>query len=468
MNTYVDYFFLFYCLVMAVSTAVLILLATREIRTWRRAALRELDRHVLAEKRTPPVGIIVPAYNEEVHIADTVRGFLDLEYPDHEVIVVNDGSSDETLKRLIEAYDLVATERYVNRRLACQPIRRLYRSRRDPRLWVVDKENGGKADALNMGINVTRCPLVCCVDADTILSPDALLRMVEPFLYDPQGVVAVGGTLRIGNGGHKIRDGKVEVSVPDNWLARFQIVEYLNAFLFGRMGFNLLGGNVVISGAAGLFLRSAVLEAGGYFRDTIGEDIELIVRLHRREYETGRRRQVIHLPDPIAFTETPEDLASLSRQRDRWHRGLIDTLWQHRRMLFNPRYGKVGVVVLPWYIVLKFMAPVVEVAGYLWFLWAVVSGFISWGVALALLGAIFLWGVLVSLQSLYVDHETFNIYGEASGRLKLLWVTLLFNLGYRQATVFFRLQGLVRYLAGVESWGLVRRKGFQLLEGGAR
>ena len=468
MNIYVDYFFLAYCLLMAVSTAVLIILAVREIRTWRRSTLAELDEDVLSEASTPPIGIIVPAYNEEVHIAGTVRGFLDLKYPDHEVIVVNDGSSDATLEKLKEAYDLEPMERYVNRRLPCEEMRQLYRSRSEPRLWVVDKENGGKADALNMGINITRCPLVCCVDADTILSPDALLRMVEPFLYDPDGVVAVGGTLRIGNGGHKIEDGGVRVSVPDNWLARFQIVEYLNAFLFGRMGFNRLGGNVVISGAAGLFLRSAVMGAGGYYRDTIGEDIELIVRLHRRECETGRRRKVIHLPDPIAFTETPEDLASLSKQRDRWHRGLIDTMWQHRKMMFNPRYGKVGTVVLPWYIVLKFMAPIVEVAGYLWFLWAVVSGFISWGVALALLAAIFLWGVLVSLQSLYIDHETFNIYDDAVGRFKLVWVALLFNLGYRQVTVFFRLQGLVRYLAGVESWGVVRRKGFELLEGGVK
>ena len=461
MNIYVDHFFLSYCVALALATAVLILFAIREIRTWRNMAMVGLDGDVLLEESSPPIGVIVPAHNEEVHIAGTVAGFLELKYPDHEVIVVNDGSSDATLERLIEAYDLVPAQRYISDRLSCHSRRGLYRSQRDPRLWVIDKENGGKADALNAGINATRCPLVCCVDADTILSPDALLRMVDPFLYNPEGVVAVGGTLRVGNGGHRIDDGKVHVGVPDSWLARFQVVEYLNAFLFGRMGFNKMGGNVIISGAAGLFLRSAIVDADGFYCDTIGEDIEIIVRLHRREYETGRRRQIVHLPDPIAFTETPEDLGSLARQRDRWHRGLIDTLLKHRRMIFNPRYGQVGMGVMPWYIMFKFLAPIVEIGGYLWFGWAVISGFISWWVALALLGAIFSWGLLISLMSLYVDHKTFDIYSSARGRLKLVLIALLMNLGYRQFTVFCRIQGLVRYLMGVKSWGMVQRQGFE-------
>lgn len=464
MNLFVDQFFLIYCVAMGLATAVLILLAVREIRTWCSSALVELDDDVLDAQAAVPIGIVVPAYNEEVHIARTVRGFLDVDYPDHEVVVVNDGSTDATLDRLIDAYDLEPANRWVDQQLDSEPIRQLYRSRTEPRLWVVDKANGGKADALNMGINVTDCPLVCCVDADTILADDALVRMVDPFLYDPEGVVAVGGTLRIGNDGHKRENGSFQTVVPDSWLARFQLVEYLNAFLFGRMGFNRLGGNVIISGAAGLFLRDAVVEAGGYRRDTVGEDIELIVRLHRRECDTGRRRQIIHLPDPIAFTETPEDLGSLMQQRDRWHRGLMDTLQLHRAMMFNPAYGKVGTVVLPWYVVFKFFAPIVEMVGYLWFTWAVIAGFVSWPVAVALLAAIFLWGVLITLQSLYVDHKTFNLYDGAKERLKLTVVALLFNLGYRQFTVFCRLRGLVRYLKGETSWGVVRRRGFEQLE----
>ncbi|MFU8805921.1 MAG: glycosyltransferase family 2 protein [Bradymonadaceae bacterium] len=465
MNLYIDLFIFFYFIAMVLATALLVTLAIREIRHRRAIGLVELDEDILSESSTPPIAIVAPAYNEEIHVVESVEGFLRLDYPEVEIIVVNDGSTDSTLERLIEAFDLEPAERFTTPQLPAGRARQFYRSRTNPRLWVVDKENGGKADSLNTGINATRCPLVCCVDADTMLCRDALLRMVDPFLYDPEGVVCVGGTVRIINGCEVEKSDVKSIGMPRSWLARFQIVEYLGAFLFGRMGFNQLGGNMIVSGAAGLFLRSAIVEAGGYARNMIGEDAELVVRLHRQEFDSGRKRAIVHLAEPVCYTEVPEDLGTLARQRDRWHRGLADTLWRNRKMMFNKKYGRIGTVVMPWFFFFELIAPVIETLGYLWFIRAIFVGIISWPVALLFFAVAFLWGLFVAIQSLYVDHHSFNIYKDGASRRKLFLVAILLNLGYRQFTVFCRVVGFVRYFLGQKSWGHMRRRGFRRLEG---
>jgi len=326
---------------------------------------------------------------------------------------------------------------------------------------VVDKENGGKADALNVGINVARSPLVCCVDADSVIDRRALLRMVEPYLYSDRAVVAVGGTVMPANGS-QIRDGIVEGSaLPSSWLARFQLVEYLRAFVFARMGFNRLGGNLIISGAFGLFLREAVIAAGGYEPATVGEDAELVVRIHRTMREKKRRYRVVHISEPVCFTEVPETVKILGRQRDRWQRGLVDTLWRHRAMMLRPRYGAIGLVTLPFFAAFELCAPAVELLGYAWFLWALITGHANRPFALLFFALAFMWGLLLSVQGLVL--ETLDRPGERplQQHLQLALYAALEGFGYRQMTLWFRLRGVMKFLTGEKAWGEMKRKGLR-------
>lgn len=453
--------FLAYLAGMNAYQSLLVMLALVEVLQRRALRLPELDRAVLSSANTPPITIIAPAYNEEANIEDSVRAFLQVVYPSLKLVVVNDGSKDGTLARLQERFQLVPTDLVVRGDLRTRPIRGLYQSRVDDRLLVVDKENGGKADALNVGLNVARSPLVCCVDADSIIDRRALLRMVEPYLYSDRAVVAVGGTVMPANGS-TIRDGIVEASgLPRSWLARFQLVEYLRAFVFARMGFNRLGGNLIISGAFGLFQREAVIAAGGYLTDTVGEDAELVVRIHRVMREKNRPYRVVHISDPVCFTEVPENLKTLGRQRDRWQRGLVDTLWRHRRMMLNPRYGAVGLFALPVLVLFEMLAPVLEIGGYLWLVKALARGGVNHAFVELFFLLVLVWGVLLSVQGLVL--ESLDRPGERSLRQSLFLVVLsaLEAFGYRQINLWFRLRGMWKFLAGEKSWGEMKRKGLR-------
>ena len=451
--------FIAYLACMNCYQTVLLVLAMVEVLQRRSVRLPELDSSVLSSNNTPPITIIAPAYNEEANIEESVRAFLQVVYPSLSLVVVNDGSKDRTMERLHERFALVPTDLVVRGDLKTKPIKGLYRSRIDDRLVVVDKENGGKADALNVGMNVARSPLVCCVDADSVIDRRALLRMVEPYLYSDRAVVAVGGTVMPANGS-LIRDGIVEKGgMPSSWLARFQLVEYVRAFVFARMGFNRLGGNLIISGAFGLFSREAVIAAGGYEPKTVGEDAELVVRIHRTMREKKRPYQVMHISDPVCFTEVPENLTILGRQRDRWQRGLVDTLWRHRRMMLNPRYGVIGLVTLPLFALFELAAPVIELGGYLLFLWSIVRGEVD-GPFVALFFAFsFVWGLLLSVQGLVL--ETLDRPGVRPFRqhLQMALVAALESFGYRQMTLWFRVRGIFKFFNGQHAWGEMKRKG---------
>lgn len=460
MKTWVDIFILGYFFLLNSFYGLLLALSFLEIarrKSWR---LPEMDSTILSRGTAPPIAIIAPAYNEAANIVDSVRSLLNVRYPDHQVIVVNDGSTDETFQLLVDHFDLERIDRVVHRQIETEPVRGIYRSPLEERLLVVDKENGGKGDALNVGINVSRAPLVCCVDADTIIEEDALLRMVEPYIYDPSSVVGVGGTVRVANG-CTLRDERVDdIQLPDSWLARFQIVEYLRAFLFGRMGMNRLGGNLIISGAFGLFLKEAVVEVEGYDDETVGEDMELVVRLHRYGRQLDPIRRIVQIPDPICFTRVPEDIRTLGLQRDRWHRGMADTLLIHRRMFLNPRYGSIGMVIYPVFVFFELLGPLVELFGYFWFVTSIIFGFVNWEFAFLFLIVAFIWGALLSIQSLVLDNWSFEMFRGGESRTGLIVAALVENLGYRQMTLWFRLRGLVKYVMGESSWGDMNRKGF--------
>jgi cellulose synthase/poly-beta-1,6-N-acetylglucosamine synthase-like glycosyltransferase len=461
MREWVDVFVLCYFVGLNAFYGLLIFFSVFEIAKRKATQMPELDATVLSQTSTPPISIIAPAYNEEATIVDSVRAFLQLEYPRHQVIVVNDGSTDETLEKLKREFDLEPVDLIIRRQIDTKAVRGIYQSKMDSRLYVVDKENGGKADALNVGINVSRFPLICCADADTIVTRKALLRMVEPYLYDPQGVVAVGGTVRLANG-CKFNHGVLqEVDVPDSWVARFQVIEYLRGFLFGRMGLNRLGGNLIISGAFGLFSREAVVEVGGYATDSVGEDMELVIKLQRHVQQETPPRQIVHISDPIAYTEAPESLEILSNQRDRWHRGMADAMWRHKTMMLNPKYGPVGTFVFPAYLMFELFGPIIEMFGYFWFVAGISFGFVDVKFAMLFLVAAFWLGAMMSIQALVIDNWGFNLFKGTKPRLKLLAAAVLENLGYRQLTLWYRIRGLIKYLVGEKSWGKMTRKGFE-------
>lgn len=410
-----------------------------------------------------PVSILVPTYNEEKTIAASVRSFLALHYPEFEVVVVADGPKDRTLEILKEAFRLVPVEAVFRRALPTKPVRGVYRSLTHPNLLVVDKENGGKADALNAGLNLARYPLFCAVDADSLLDAQALLRASRLFLEDNR-VLAVGGTIRPLNGA-QVREGVVEtLGLPRGFLEKMQIIEYARAFFLGRAGWSAMDALLIISGAFGVFRRVEVLRVGGYRTDTVGEDMELVVRLHRRAREEGREYRILYTPDPICYTEVPSDWTTLRRQRDRWHRGLWEVLWMHRDMLFNPRYGRLGLVAMPYFFLFEALAPVVEVLGYAMLPVFHLLGLLNPDFALLFLLLAVGYGVLLSQLAVGMETLLLKRYPRLRDRLWLLLLSVVEGLGYRQALALVRFGATFQVWRKRGVWGEMRRKG---LEAGA-
>jgi cellulose synthase/poly-beta-1,6-N-acetylglucosamine synthase-like glycosyltransferase len=337
----------------------------------------------------------------------------------------------------------------------------VYRSRRHPALWVLDKENGGsKADAMNAGIAYCRTPLFCALDADSLLERDALMRIVRPFLED-RSTIAAGGIIRIING-CTVRSGAVsDVKLPRNLLACFQVLEYLRSFLAGRMGWAELNGTLIISGAFGAFHCETVVAAGGYDTSSLGEDMELVVRLHHYCRERGIRYRIEYTPDPIAWTECPEDVATLARQRRRWQRGLTETLWTHRQMLLRPTYGAVGMLAFPFNFFFEMLGPAIEIAGYLGFLVGILLGRVSPLLALDFFLAAFVLSAVLSVAAIALEEQTFRRYPRGRDLRRLFALAILEVIGYRQLNAWWRIQGLWAAISGKRSgWGVMKRKGF--------
>ena len=453
-----DWVMLGYFVALNGTYAVFMALSSLELASARSSRLSEMHQLTMRLESTPPITVIVPAYNEAAVIVDSVRGLLGLEYPRYEVVVVNDGSTDATLEVLRARFELVEVDVPVRSDVPAQAVRQVFRSRVHSKLWVIDKQNGGKADALNAGINFSRTPLVCCVDADSMLDARALVHLVEPFIYGDGRVLVTGGTVRIINGA-TVRDGKIRaVSIPRLMIVRLQMLEYLRAFLFARLALNRLGGNLIISGAMGLFQRQTLVEVGGYQVGCIGEDMELIVRIHRHMRRLQRPYRVTFVPEPTCYTLAPESFEVLGKQRDRWQRGLADSLWRHRGMLFNPRYGVVGMVTLPIFFLFELISPVVELLGYLWMILAVVDGRIGAHVGVLFYGVASLLSVLFSMQALVMDETTFAHYPALGARLRILGAALLENLGYRQFVLLSRTRGLLQFVRGGKAWGDMKRR----------
>jgi cellulose synthase/poly-beta-1,6-N-acetylglucosamine synthase-like glycosyltransferase len=406
----------------------------------------------------PPVSILVPAYNEQLTIVSSTQSLLQLSYPLYDVIIINDGSKDNTMEVLKETFGLIPYPEAYRERLKTKTVRTIYRSTQHSNLRVIDKENGGKADALNAGINTSHYPLFCSVDADSMLQRNSLQRITYPFMED-QRVIAVGGTVRVSNG-CKIQDGSlIEIGLPNNLLALFQVVEYLRAFLFGRLGWSVLDGLLIISGAFGVFRKDVVIDAGGFRTDTVGEDMELVVRLHRLLRKQKKAYRMVFLPDPVSWTEVPEDLKTLKNQRIRWQRGLCESLFGNLGLLFSRNGGVAGWIAFPFMLLFECLGPMIEVMGYILMLVFCWLDLISWPVFLVYIFATISLGMLLSLLSLLLEEMSFHIYNRPSHVLGMLFGAVLENFGYRQLSSIWRLTGLLYWLFGKkQDWGEMRRK----------
>ena len=406
-----------------------------------------------------PITIIAPAYNEESTIFESVKSLLQLEYPDFEIIIVNDGSTDRTFEILKKGYGLKKSFRPYQKLLTCTEIKGIYTSKKYPELVCIDKINGGKADALNAGINVAKYPFVSVIDSDSILEPDVMLKLIRPFM-DDEKTIAVGGIIRVANGCKVVAGKVVEIGLSPRWLPNFQIVEYLRAFLFGRVGWDALNSLLIISGAFGLYKRKVLLEIGGYKQDTVGEDIELVVRMHRHMREKNEPYRITFIPEPVCWTEVPETLKVLGRQRNRWQRGLVDSLWTHKKMLLNPRYGIVGIFAMPFFFLFEMLGPVVELTGYVVFAISWYFHIINVQFAVLFLIVAIVLGVVLSLSALVVEELSFRKYPKYSHVFKLVVFSVFENFGFRQLNTFWRFRGIIDFLRGIKEWGKMEKKEF--------
>lgn len=418
----------------------------------------------LASPLTPGISMILPAFNEAAGIGPSVLSLLQLRYPKHEVLVVNDGSTDMTLDILKERFSLFPVRKVSRSSIITADIRGCYASRTHPNLFVIDKANGGKADAINAGINLATFPYFCAVDADALLEQDALLRVAKPLIDYPDEVAAAGGIVRIVNG-CQVRHGAVgEVRLPKSRLAVLQVVEYFRAFLVGRVGWARLHGLLIISGAFGVFRRSIVEEVGGYATDTVGEDMELVMRMHRYLTDTGERYRIEFVADPVCWTEAPEDLRVFARQRRRWQRGLAQCLWRHRDMFGRARYRSVGLLAVPYFWLFELIGPVISTLGYVSLPVLLAFDMVSTRYMLAFGVLSVLVGVLLSVSALALEEWSFRRHPRSRDVARMLLWGVLENFGYRQMNDLLRTWALLEQLRGKQGWGTMTRKGLERAE----
>jgi cellulose synthase/poly-beta-1,6-N-acetylglucosamine synthase-like glycosyltransferase len=413
----------------------------------------------------PAISLIVPAYNESATCRESVGGMLRLDYPNYEVVVVNDGSKDNTLQVLIEEFHLYKSALVPNGTLVTKPIRQMYQSADPVRLVVIDKVNGGKADAINTGLNAATSPLVMVVDSDSLIESSGLLNMVKAYLEDPEKIIAVGGTVRAVND-CDVEHGRVKtIRTSKSHLANFQSVEYLRAFLGGRVGFSLMNALLIISGAFGLFRRDAVLEAGGFDPGTIGEDMELVVRMHRLWIEKKKPYRIAYVAAPVSWTEVPDSLKILHRQRKRWQRGTVESLWRHRIMLFNPKYGLVGMFAFPYFTIFEMLGPAVEFLGYFLTILGLTFRIIAPPIAILFFSVSVMFGILLSTSAVVLEEFTVCRYPSWRHTHSLFFSAVAENFGFRQLLTWWRVQGLIEAIKGKKGgWGAMERKGFKVVK----
>lgn len=419
---------------------------------------------VMASPLAPSLTIVAPAYNEGMTIVENIRSLLSLKYVNYEVMVVNDGSKDDTMQKMIDAYDLVKIDRKIDPNWQSKPIRGVYKSRQQSfsKLTVIDKENGGKSDALNTGMHLSENQFVGCIDVDCLLLPDALLHVVKSFYQrSEKRVIAVGGVIRIANS-CVINGGALEeIRLPKNWLAKFQLLEYTRSFLLGRMAFGRMDSLLIISGAFGFFDREIALACGGYDTNTVGEDMEIVFRMRRYMVENKLPHTIEYIPDPLCWTEVPESRKILVNQRDRWSRGNFETLYKHRDMFFNPKYGRLGMISYPYWFFYEWLAPLLEFFGFFSIILFYYLGILNLPFFIAITTMIYVYSIMFSFYAILWEVYSYNEYKKVKDILILMGCAIVEPFIFHPIVVFAAVRGNYKKLFKIQSgWGTITRKGF--------
>jgi Glycosyltransferases, probably involved in cell wall biogenesis len=426
--------------------------------------LQELDdvdpyEELIRSYDTKPISILVPAHNEAVGIRESVSSLLSLIYPEYEIIVINDASTDNTLEVMIHSFKMERIPVVIRKTLKCAAIHAVYRSKLSPNVYLIDKDHGGKADSLNAGITLSRFPYFCTIDGDSVLERNALLKVMKPIIDSNESIIAVGGSVRIANG-CTISSGEVmNIRLDRNPIVIMQVIEYLRAFLIGRIGLSKYNILMIVSGAFGVFNKKWAIKAGGYNTKTVGEDMELVVRLHQLIKDEKQDKKIKYIPDPVCWTEAPSNLRMLWRQRARWNRGLCETLWMHRKMLFNPKYKYVGLISLPYFFFIELLGTLVEFIGYLILIFGSLFSLISVTMSVLLFCFSLLLGSLLSMCGVLLEEWSLKRYPKVMDLVALFFFALTETFWYRPLTTFFRFTGILQIFSHGNKWKSMERKG---------
>lgn len=458
------YLFLIYSIAAIASYLLLAAVSAVETREYKRKNSYVNYKEIMSSTKSPTISIIAPAYNESLNIVENVRSLLSNHYVNYDVIIVNDGSKDDSLEKLVEVYNLVQVDYLINEQIPTMPLRNgIYKSTNPAfeKLIIVDKENGGKSDALNMGLNISTSEYVACIDVDCLLLEDALQKMIKPFLeITDRKVIAAGGVIRISNS-CIVKEGKLhDVNFPKKLIEQGQILEYIRAFLLGRMAWSRLNGLLVISGAFGLFDKKTAIKVGGYDRNTVGEDMELVVRMRGYMEEQNRKYKVAYIPDPLCWTEAPDNYKIFISQRNRWTRGTIETLKKHRKIGFNPKYNILGMLSYPYWFFFERMAPLIEFVGVIYFLILILTDKIRWDYAFGFIILAYLFTVVFSLIALITEELTYNQYKKKGTGIHLIIIAFVEPFVIHPFILYAAIRGNIDYYFNKKKkWGEMTRKG---------
>ncbi len=409
----------------------------------------------------PPISVILPAYNEEKNITQSVKSLLSISYPEYELIVVNDGSKDRTLDVLKDEFNLKRTDFVFRKSIPTEDVKDIYISDSYKNLIVIDKVNGGKADALNTGINVSNYPYFCAIDADSVLGEDALVKLIHPFIDDPERTVAVGGVVRAANGCTFYQGRILRESLPKNILVLFQTIEYARAFFMGRLGLAAINSLLIISGAFGLFKKEDVIKVKGYKKHSLGEDMMLVMKLHKLKRKEKKRYRISFVPDTVCWTEMPSKLKILKKQRVRWQMGLLESISDNIDMFLNPKYGIVGLFAIPFYFVSEVIPPFIEFATYIVVGISLYIGILPISFIYYFLLITWAYGAILSLIAILMEHYSLSAPANFKFVIPKFFVSFLENFFYRQANLIYKIIGVFKYLAKKREWGEMERQGFK-------